>query len=364
MRALTRMLPSPKGEPGAPIDWDSRPWRVLFVRTEKVGDLLLVTGVIRAIAQSHPTITVDVLAADDNEPVLRGNPYVCRTHIFYKKLGSTYPALWKRLRRERYDVVVDGRINPARLSAIAPLLLLMTGARYRIGARVEGKEALYTHHVAVNRALHFAEQSAAVARPFGVDPSTIDLRPMIFLSEAEREWAAAAWQGAAGGATGPRLLVNVSALGRLRRWPAERYVEVLRRVRERRPDVAIAVIGDPREFDQPRAIADAAGVTYVKTTLREAFALVERADLVYTPDTAISHVASAFVRPVVVMMTSRADAPEDYPADCWAPWRTPARFVRSSTPSLDAIPVDRVLDAVLGALEEFCGARAGRDGAP
>ena len=56
--------------------WDGRPWSVLFMRTQGIGDLILATGVLRAIAGSHPTIALDVLTTRAAAPVLDHHPSV------------------------------------------------------------------------------------------------------------------------------------------------------------------------------------------------------------------------------------------------------------------------------------------------
>src|SRR5947207_10529239 len=60
IRALVRLMRAP--ETAAPV-WSSRPHRVLFLRHDRAGDMFLSTGVMRAIAQSHSTVTLDVLAS-------------------------------------------------------------------------------------------------------------------------------------------------------------------------------------------------------------------------------------------------------------------------------------------------------------
>ena len=50
-----------------------RPHRVLFLRPDRVGDMILTTGLLRGIAESAPTITLDVLASALNAPVLGGS---------------------------------------------------------------------------------------------------------------------------------------------------------------------------------------------------------------------------------------------------------------------------------------------------
>jgi ADP-heptose:LPS heptosyltransferase len=80
--------------------------------------------------------------------------------------------------------------------------------------------------------------------------------------------------------------------------------------------------------------------------------------MVFTPDTAISHIASAFPKPVVVLMLSMPDAPGLLSPDACIPWRTPGRIVRSPSQSLDAISADAALSELLAALKDFARERA------
>src|SRR5688500_4856316 len=73
IRVLTRLMrraPAPERP-----DWGARPYRVLFLRHDRIGDMILSTGLLEAIAQSHPTIKLDVLASPSNAPVLRADPH-------------------------------------------------------------------------------------------------------------------------------------------------------------------------------------------------------------------------------------------------------------------------------------------------
>ena len=59
--------------------------RVLFLRHDRAGDMILSTGVMRAIARSHPTITLDVLASPANAALLDGADYVGDVIVFDKR---------------------------------------------------------------------------------------------------------------------------------------------------------------------------------------------------------------------------------------------------------------------------------------
>jgi ADP-heptose:LPS heptosyltransferase len=76
--------------------------------------------------------------------------------------------------------------------------------------------------------------------------------------------------------------------------------------------------------------------------LREAFALVATADMVFTPDTSISHAASAFRRPSLVLL-KREHRP-------YSPYNTPGRILLWNEDEIQKLPYERVrseLDSII-----------------
>ncbi|HLA13476.1 MAG TPA: glycosyltransferase family 9 protein, partial [Gemmatimonadaceae bacterium] len=206
-----------------------------------------------------------------------------------------------------------------------------------------------------DRVTHYIEASKALIEPFGADPADYDWRPEIFLSGGERSAAEAAWDAAAtrvGQPQRPRFLVNLSASEKLRRWPDERFIESMSLVRERYPHMPAIVIALPAEADRARAVAHAIGAHHIPTPkLRDALALVASSDLVFTPDTSISHAASAFDKPAVVLI--RADS------TAYAPWQNRGELVLWTGQSIDALPTAEVMGPLLRLCEEFGNYRSG-----
>jgi ADP-heptose:LPS heptosyltransferase len=66
---------------GAP-DWSSGVQRLLFLRHDRIGDMIVSTAAMRAIAESHPGIELDVLASPANAPVLEGADFVGNVIVF------------------------------------------------------------------------------------------------------------------------------------------------------------------------------------------------------------------------------------------------------------------------------------------
>ena len=305
-RALMRVLvgalrPRP---PGGLPDWGARPHQVLFIRHQRIGDLLMATGTIRAIAKSHPTLRVDVLVSPGSATVLDGNPYVRRVLSFERRRWWTWPRVMLTIRRTRYDVLIDGQVNHSRVFPTEVALMAAAAVPLRVGADLGPGDRIYTVPVTVAPTAHFVEQTAATAIPFGVDPAAIDLRPDLQVTKADWGRADAVWAAVAPdvSAHAPRVLVNVSVAEAWRRWPEERFIATVRHLLERSPRPIVMVIGAPSDSGAVQRIAASTGTSWRVPGLRDAMAIVATADLVFTPNTSLSHVASAVGVPVVEML--------------------------------------------------------------
>ena len=350
------MLPGPQ-ETALPSPANSD-YRVLFIRYERIGDMIMATSLIRNIATSLPGGKIDVLATPTTAPVLEGNPHVGNVLVLERKSMQSYMGLMKRLRRERYTVMVDGRINNPPAFTSTPLLMYAGQARFRVGAQGDRKPRIYNVSVPEwDRVNHYIEGSKQLAVPFGVNPESVDWQPEIFLSAEEQAHAEECWKEARSlaatnddeprGVT-KRLLVNLSASEPKRRWPDGKFIATLRSARERAPNMPIIVMGLPVEWESVQKVASAVRALPVETPqLRDAFALVGTADLVFTPDTSISHAASAFRKPSLVLL-KREHKP-------YAPWNTPGEIIAWNEAEIHQMPHERVAKALDKLLADFGG---------
>jgi ADP-heptose:LPS heptosyltransferase len=359
MRLIGRMLPGP-AETTLPPPTNAD-YRVLFLRYERIGDMIMATSVIRNIAAALPSGKVDVLATPTTAPVLQGNPYVGNVLTLERNSLRSYGEIMRRLRRERYTVMVDGRINNPPVFTSTPLLMYAGGARFRVGAR--GDTRIYNVPVPEwNRVDHYMEGSKHLVVPFGVDPTAVDWQPEIFLTDEERASAEQRWSeardlvaGKGGASTDSttsgsmkRLLVNLSASEPKRRWPDGKFVATIQSARTRFPNMPIIVIGLPAEWESVNKVATEVNALPVQTPqLRDAFALVGTADMVFTPDTSISHAASAFRKPSLVLL-KREHKP-------YAPWNTPGEIIAWNEDQIHQLPHEKVREALDRLLASFGG---------
>ncbi len=327
-------------------DWTSGPSRVLFLRHDRAGDMILSTGVMRGIVRSRPTIAMDVLASPINAPILEANDYLADVIVFDKKKLSGYLRVARRLRRARYDAVIDCMVTAPSVTTL--LLMLASGARYRVGIAGRGNDAAFNILVPgdSNPRAHMVDLISALSRGFDLDLTAAERQPVIILTPDERARAESVWgEGERDGAL--RALINISAGTSARVWSERNYIAVIQHLRERDPTIRIRVIGAPSEMPKAGRIAGEGGGTLAPTaSLRDALAIVATSDFVLTPDTSISHAASAFQKPCVVLLPRGS-------AERWGLYGTIGENVENIERALESLPVERVLsatDAVLSSM--------------
>jgi len=375
-------LMRPRGS-NQPPDWRSRPSRVLYLRYDRIGDMVLATGIIKAITTAQPAVAIDVLASRGNAAVLRGNPHVGTVLTIDRARPWTYLTAVARIRRARYDAVIDAMVMSPSLTTM--LLMWASGARHRIGVADRGNDFALTVPVApVRHAVHYVDHSAAILAAFGVDPQRADerlgsaagaaqeggaatsqartdwgiWRPELYLTPAEQRDAEARWQTAIGEANGDRgatqrMVVNVSAGADWRYWPDARFIATLTRVRTRHPDLTVLIIGAPEDAERMHRIGRAASVPVAETAhYREMMALVAASDYAFTADTSVTHIASAFGKPALAMFGRGR-------AGLYGPYGTAGRTVSTPGTSLASLEVEPVVTA----LEAMVAAGGGRPAA-
>lgn len=311
------------------------PQRVLFLRPDRIGDMIVSTGVLRAIGGA-PNVHLDVLASPANAPVLAHEPLVHDVLVLNR---ASWRSVWRSvqdMRARDYDVVVD--CMPTAPSVTTLLLMLASGARRRVGTAGRGLDELYAPVIAsLPLAAHIVDHLALFIAPFRADAALVSPAPVIALTpdesaQAELVWAPAVTSSAS--AQAPlRLLVNISAGKTSRRWPLDSYAAVIAAARTRVPALQLCLMSAPDEQALGESLATMTQGRYVRTrSLREAFALVSRADALFTPDTSIAHAAAAFRVPTVDMLLSGK-------ASQWGLYHAPGINLESPDDALTSLQV-------------------------
>lgn len=334
-----RQLPIP--------DWRARPYRILFIRDDGIGDLMVSMELLRAIKESSPTFTLDLLCSPSNATFGRTLPFVNEVIVHKRQfLLKAWPT-WRRLRKNRYDVVIDGRVAIANVNKQTLSLMLATGAPWRIGVAGRRNDRVYSVPIRLPSIKHWIDAIVALGRPFGITPDSRDWRARLPLPAEDRAEAERTWERI--GAGRPRILVNLYSASADRQWPLDQFGQFLLSARQRLPNATIVIPTMPGGDPEAERLAAPARATDLPLSLPKLTAMTATADLVVSPDTAITVIASAFQVPILALMRKNTEQ--------WEPYLMSGRVAFSEdSRSLLRLPTERVV----GALDQIIAEKSWR----
>ena len=295
--------------------------KILVISLAGIGDTLFATPLIHELRANFPDAAIDALVRwRGSKDLLEGNPHLNAIHQgnFISDSPIVSLQFLLKLRAQGYDVSINTHPQSRRLYRLVAKFI---SAPVRLGHEYECSGAL--DRWLTNRTLpqdytrHSAENNLSLLSLIQAKPVLPRHQYEIFLTDAEHAWAAdfVAGQNLTGR---PMLGVHVGSGGtknlKLRRWPLGNYLELVRRLRERHPQLAILFFGGPEEQADHEKISAAAGgenLFFPKTrNLRQAAALLEKCGAFLSVDTALMHLAAAMnVRRQVVIETPTWNKP-------------------------------------------------------
>ena len=298
----------------------SRPPRsILFVKLAEQGSTVLAYAALRRAVELAGRENVYFIALEDNRFILDLLGVIPEQNVITVSFKN-FPALVRsalgairRLWRLKLDAAVDLEF----FSRGSGALTFLSGARRRAGFHAfygggPYRGDLMTHRLLYNPHRHTSEaflslveallQPPAALPAFGFVSPTIPEPPQFAPAPAEaaeaREFIRAASVPLLRDRAGLILLnPNASDLLPLRRWPAERYVELAQCVLAKYPEVFIGLTGAPAEEVATRELVRQIGskrcVSFAgKTTLRQLLVIYTLADVLVTNDSGPAHFAT------------------------------------------------------------------------
>lgn len=295
---------------------DQAPRRILLLRLERIGDLLMTLEAIAAVQAAAGDAAIDLVVGSWSEPIARSIPGLRRVEVLDAEWlrrdgrGLGMAALLRRARAWRalrYDLAInfEGDIR-------SNLLLALSGAPRRIGFDMAGGGPVLTgaipfdprQHVSVN-----AMRLVARAFPAPGDPRAAEHNPrppLLSVPDDHRQRATALLGDASGRHTPKRPLVGIHASGgrEIKQWHPERFAEVATTLRDAR-DAVIVLTGAPEDREvvdrvKSRIAGDVIDLCG-RADLLTLAAVLERLDLFISGDTGPMHLAAAVGTPVVAL---------------------------------------------------------------
>jgi len=281
---------------------------ILVRSTNWIGDAIMALPALITVRQNFPAARISLLALPWVADLFAHDPLVDHV-IFYERPGRHGGLAGKwRLARELADAGFDAAIL-LQNAFEAAMITRLAGIPIVAGYPTDGRRLLLTHTAPRrpgfkrrHQVHYYQEMLEGLGLTRGDDTPRLTVRPEA-ASWAEQTLAIPEGKG--------RPLVGLNpgaAYGPAKRWPAERYGELARRLGDAR-DCRFVVFGTGADREAAARIDALAGAGRVidltgATTLAQAVAAIARCRLFVTNDSGLMHVAGALGVPLTAIFGS------------------------------------------------------------
>lgn len=303
---------------------------IAILAQEKLGDCVLLTPLIRNLRRAKPELEIHLITfSRASTAFFERDPDITAVHHAKRNIG----AYRKEVLAREFDLLFNTKDHPSTHFLLQSVLIK---ARFKVGHASTYHEGLFDRLLTLDYHTHMALKNCALLPLLGIEASQEECRPQLAPLMIPAELQLFLRQIAEKRPTG----INISAGEANRTWPASKWKELLQRF----PGKQFVVLSGPDERDMKREIERSSHNTITSPAtknLYEAFRIVEKLELLITPDTSLIHIASAAKTPVVGLYR---EAPQDISR--YGPYRIPNQIVVSTTGEVAGIDPDEVCKAL------------------
>jgi lipopolysaccharide heptosyltransferase II len=287
----------------------SAPLKILVVRPDRIGDVILSTPVFEVLKRHYPRSHLTVMVREQVAPLVRGLAPVDEVMIYdpekkHAGIGGLFALISEfRERGFRIAVVLHSQWKIA-------AALFAAGVQYRVGPRSKPHSfVFYNRGVRQHRSqveMHEADYNLQLLRRMGIRVGTRNVPVKVSVSEEARA-DARRWLEERGHVAERSLIaVHPGMAGSALNWPENHYTDLIRALIKE--GHSVLVTAGPAEGPLQARIQEALGPLKDKAiyyggpesgTIDRLAALYSHAAVVIAPSTGPLHLAVALGRPVV-----------------------------------------------------------------
>ena len=319
--------------------------KILIVRLNRIGDALVTTPLLTVLKKTCDS-QITVLADRKNSFVFEHCPAVDEIIIFRKGIKG-FLGIIREINKKKYDFVVDLHDD---VSTTVSFLLAMIDSPNILGLK-KNTELLYTYtctklqpsenHV-VDRTMSilgaweidFHDESINISYEVS-DKTDSKIKSLIGSYFPDKKFL---------------LGINISAGSSARFWGIENFIRLLDNLDEGKYDIILLCA--PSDVNLLNTLNKGSYKSYFTPDFEEFAAVVSNLDLLFTPDTSVVHIASAFGIPVFGLYVQ-------YNTDdiIWYPYKSTYEAVITKEPDFKNLSFETVIDKFNPFLETIYNAK-------
>ncbi len=290
-------------------EFDERKTRVLVVRPDRLGDVLLSTPVLSVLRQNMPQALITMMIRAEVAPIIRGLPVLDDTMIYDPLVAHAgvrgFFRLVGELRRRKFRIAIV--LNSQWKIAAA---LFLAQIRYRIGPLSKPHSFLFFNR-GMRQArskveMHEADYNIQLLRRLGIRVDARRVPTMVSVPESSAQ-AAQDWLSAQGwNRNEPLIVVHPGMGGSALNWPLKHYAEYIKVLSNEGKQVLVT--GGPAESALLQEVGTLLGETVRKVwfyggaeakSVDFLAGLLQCASLMVASSTGPMHLAVALGKPVL-----------------------------------------------------------------
>jgi len=277
--------------------------------------VVLATPMLQALKGIFPKARLTVLVESEGaKQVLEANPYVEETivtpaeqhrreskHKYYAKMFE----FAVRLRKKKYDLVVNGYSGYSGDSWRSSIFTFLIGGKYSVGYGKGLWRLLYSKSLELRGEIHEVDRNLDLVRLVAPELDGIKAELDLWLSGNDRKVAERFFKTL--GITEDSLTVGIhpgSGPMTYKRWDPAKFAKLADRL-TKKWDARVIIFGGNEEIELADDISlrmkynavNAAG----KTSLKQTAALIQKCKIFISNDTSLMHIAAAVRVPVVAI---------------------------------------------------------------
>lgn len=268
--------------------------RILIVRTDRIGDVIMTTPMIRELRRTYPDAFIATLTQPYTKEIFLHNPHLNIALTDDLASGTFWPTV-RMLRSHRFsDALLVWPTERAAWQLFFAGIPNRVGTGHKFYGVVTFMKGVSRNNYTPLR--HEADYCMDLARRIGVETDRI--APEIFVSEDEKRGARAllSRKGAQPGA--PLVFLHTGTGGSSPNWSEVRYLALLDRLLKDIPDAAIVLTAREMTPEFRRQASTAGGRRIIDISgeiagVRGLICAIAMADVIITPSTGPEHIADA-----------------------------------------------------------------------
>jgi len=257
--------------------------KVLFIRFSSIGDIVLTTPVIRNLEeQIYGEVEIHYLTKSAFREIIAPNPYVSKVYTIEKSTNE----IIDKLKDENYDYIIDLHKN-LRSNRVKRALKSLSFSFNKLNWE---KWLLVNFGIDKLPKIHIVDRYMESLKAFGIknDEKGLDF----FIRDADKELSIPPLH------QNGFIAIGIGAAHWRKKPRVAQYIEICRQI-----NYPIVLLGGPSEQSDGDKIREQIGERVWNaagsTSIGQTAYLIEKSELLITPDTGIMHIAAALKKPII-----------------------------------------------------------------